>query len=1184
MKKNYSLGIDSTENIPIKHFLLIMRITLILLFAFVFCSMAETGYSQNARVTINKRNVALKEVLNEIESQTDYLFIYNNTVNTNQKVSLKAKQESVANVLSSLLNNKDMSYSMEGNHIILSTIDNILSSEKPSVEATGKIQQQKKKITGTVVDEMGEPIIGANIVEVGTTNGNVSDYDGNFTLEVANDAVIRVSYIGYLEQDISTAGKNSFNITLKEDMQSLEELVVVGYGVQKKVNLTGAVAMIDGEELSRRPVTNVTQSLQGVIPGLNASIGGSGGTPGQSYSLNIRGQGNLSGSDSPYVLVDGVEMSLSDVNPNDIASISVLKDAAAAAIYGARAAYGVILVTTKKGKDGKMSVSYQGTTGWSEALNLPEMANGYDFARFFNAGNINAGVAAQYSDSQLETLKQYVQNPAGINSWPGVKNNNSMSTMYENNSLGVGNTDWFKFHYKNYAFKQDHNVSFSGGSKAAQYYVSGGYYGEEGLLRYADINYERFNLNASLNSQLTDWLKFKFNTKYSLGKKDSPFGAGALNEGMFYHGLARFRATVSPYDLNGNFTELSQVPYLQSGTYSETINSNSVVTGGFELEPIKNWNIILDYTYRRGTTDYEALATPATFIGIDGTDYKQNTRSELGIPDASSFRRSMAASEYQTINLFTNYTFTLADKNNFVLMGGYQEEDYNYKQLQTNVVGLISTSNPGINVSTGDKVPTESRYGWATRGFFGRINYDFEGKYLLELNGRYDGSSRFASSNRWGWFPSISAGWNVTHEPFMQPVTDVLNSLKIRASYGNLGNQSGAGLYTFAETMAIANQGNWYFQDGRDMIIWGPGPTISNVTWEKVESKNLGVDFGLFNNKLTGTVEVFERITKDMLGPSEDVADMYGANVPNSNNAVMKSRGWEFSVNYRGKIGKDINYSVGGMVTDAQSTVLKYSNPTFTNPSGNWYEGRNAGEIWGYKSSGIIQTQAEADAYNDAFDTSYLTAVKFEPGDLKFLDLDGNNKINRGSNVLNDMGDMSIIGNTTPRYLFSLNGSISYKDLSLSMLFQGVGKRDYSPAGSSYFSGGGSFAQATIFKEHLDYWSEDNPNAYFTKPYISGAGNNGTFNAKTINNATDYYLQDASYLRLKNLTISYNLPQTWMEKVSLSKAQVFVSGENLFTISKMIGFFDPELVFVSGDGGKNYPLNRVYSVGLIINL
>lgn len=1139
---------------------------------------------ESVSVKLKLSNTTVLHVIELLQQQTGYEFSYNSDILSEklQTVSVDRNNEDIEVILAQVFRMSDVSFMVVDNRVFLKK----KNVEKEAAEEKKIVQQApERRIIGVIKDASGETIIGATVVEKGDpANGTITDVDGAFVLDVKQGAIIVISYVGYISQEKNTTTSTSFEIVLQEDTKTLDEVVVVGYGTQKKVNMTGSVSMVDGEELTKRPVVNVTQSLQGVIPGLTASVSGAGGTPGKSYSLQIRGQGNLSGSDAPYVLVDGVEMSLDDVNPNDIASISVLKDAAAAAIYGARAAYGVILVTTKKGEEGKMRISYQGSTGWSSAVNQPEMVNGYEFAKFFNEGNRNAGVTPQYSDEQLNKLQQYVQNPGSVNSWPGVSANNSMSTIYENNSRGVGSTDWFKFHYKDYAFKQNHNISFTGGNKLAQYYISGGYYDEEGLLRYADINFKRYNFNSSLTSQLTDWMKLKINMKHSNGESKSPFGSGALNEGMFYHGLARFRATVSPYDLNGNYSELSQVPYLQSGTNTATINTNTVISGGFELEPLKEWRIFLDYTYRKGTTDYEAIATPASFIGIDGTSYKQNTRSELGIPDASSFQRSMAASGYQTINLYSNYNFSFDQKHNFVLLGGYQEENSDYKMLQGHVVGLISTTNPGINLATGDTTPSERRYGWATRGFFGRLNYDYKGKYLLELNGRYDGSSRFVSANRWGWFPSISAGWNIAHEDFMLPLQHLLNSFKLRGSYGKLGNQSGAGLYTFAETMGTSSQGNWLFADGRNMIIWGPGTSDPNVTWEKVENKNVGVDFGLIDNRLTGSFDLFERITKDMLGPSEDVADMYGASVPNTNNAVMRSSGWELILNFRGRIGNDMNYSLGAMVTDAQSQVKRYSNPTFTNPAGNWYEGKNVGEIWGYRASGIIQSQMEADVFNENYNTSYITGLAFEPGDLKYSDLNNDNVINRGTNELNDMGDMTIIGNTTPRYQYSFNGFVSYKNLSLSALFQGVGKRDFNPAGSNYFAGAAPYAQVTVFKEHLDYWREDNPDAYFAKPYISGAGNYGTFSAKTTNTSTDYYLQSASYLRLKNLTVNYNLPQSLLHKVGLDKAALFVTGENLFTLTNMIGFFDPELVYVSGAGGKNYPLNRVYSIGLIINL
>ena len=739
----------------------------------------------------------------------------------------------------------------------------------------------------------------------------------------------------------------------------------------------------------------------------------------------------------------------------------------------------------------------------------------------------------------------------------------------------------------NWAFKQNHNISLSGGGKAAQYYISGGYYSEDGILRYADMDYKRYNFAANITSQLTNWMKLKVNTKFMHSDQSTPFGDGGISEG-FYHSLARFRPTVSPVDPNGNFTELTMIPYLQSGTYTSTQRDNMNITAGLEINPLKNWFIFFDYTYKMGNKEYEALNVSPLIYGADGVSTSLGVRSELGMSPDGKFTRSYDRSRYQSINLYTNYLFTLAEKHNFTLMAGFQEEDYNYSLMKNSITGLYSTTNPNVGMGTGDKTVIDTRNGWATRGFFGRINYDYDGRYLVELNGRYDGSSRFASGNRWGFFPSVSLGWNITREEFMSSVTDVLSNLKLRASYGLLGNQAGAALYTFAATMALNDGlGNYIFSDGRHVFTKAPGVVNPNTTWEKVESKNIGIDFGFLGNTLTGTLDVFQRDTKDMLGPGVDFPDFFGADAPKTNNARMRNRGWELALNYRGQIGSDIQYSVGGSISDATSEVTEYANPTGTNPKDNWYTGKKVGEIWGYRADGLIQTQEEADAYNEKYDLSFISGKPWTPGDVKYRDLNGDNKVNNGTNTLDDMGDMTVIGNTTPRYQYTVNGSISWKGISLSMMFQGVGKRDWNPGTGAYFWGSGPYAQVTVFKEHLDYWSESNPGAYYPKPYIHTAGGVVPFRDKTMT-TSDRYIQSGAYCRLKNLTVSYDLPAIWTNKVGLQKAQVFFSGENLLTFTKLKGMFDPESIYTKNDytseGGKNYPMNRVLSVGLVVNL
>ena len=635
----------------------------------------------------------------------------------------------------------------------------------------------------------------------------------------------------------------------------------------------------------------------------------------------------------------------------------------------------------------------------------------------------------------------------------------------------------------------------------------------------------------------------------------------------------------------------------------EDIYNNSEFTGYHKKISIKDYVLIVNDTtkqkdvvkeitveisYKLGNKEYEALNVSPLIYGADGVSTSKGVRAELGMSPDGKFTRSYDRTRYQSINLYTNYLFSLAEKHNFTVMAGFQEEDYEFSLMKNSITGLYSTSNPNVGMGTGDKTVIDTRNGWATRGFFGRINYDYDGRYLVELNGRYDGSSRFASGNRWGFFPSVSLGWNITREQFMSSVTDVLSNLKLRASYGLLGNQAGAALYTFAATMELNNKlGNYIFSDGRHIFTRAPGVVNPTTTWEKVESKNIGLDFGFLGNSLTGTLDVFQRDTKDMLGPGVDFPDIFGADAPKTNNARMRNRGWELALNYRGQIGSDIQYTIGGSLSDATSEVTEYANPTGTNPKENWYTGKKVGEIWGYRADGLIQTQEEADAYNEKYDLSFISGKPWTPGDVKYRDLNNDNKINNGTNTLDDMGDMTVIGNTTPRYQYTVNGSISWKGISLSMMFQGVGKRDWDPGTGAYFWGSGPYAQVTVFKEHLDFWSESNPGAYYPKPYIHTAGGVVPFRDKTMT-TSDRYIQSGAYCRLKNLTISYDLPAIWTNKVGMQKVQVFFSGENLLTFTKLKGMFDPEAIYTKNDytseGGKNYPMNRVVSVGLVVNL
>ena len=1056
--------------------------------------------------------------------------------------------------------------------------------------------QTTKTVSGTVSDHSGAPIIGVSVSVKDTPNGAITDLDGSYSISRINSGDVLVfSCIGYESKEI-TWTEGILNVVLQEDSEMLEETVVVGYGVQKKVNLTGAVSQVKGEEFLFRPVVDAAQALQGMVPGLTIS-NTSAGTPGSKTTITLRGQGNLSGTGTPYILVDGVEMGLHDVNPNDIESISVLKDAASAAIYGARAAYGVILVTTKKGKDGKPVISYTGNAGWNAPTKLPTMVNAVDFANYWNDGATNASAPRKYSEEKIADLQKYINGDTSVDAFAELREGNPASTdpsSLENSERGLGNTDYFKLHYKDWAFKQSHNLSVRGGNDKVHYYVGGGIYDEDGILRFADMGYKRLNVSANTQAQVTDWLKLSFDTKFVHGQVDSPFGDGGIGYG-FFHTLAREFSTKPYMDPNGHYIEYTMIPYLQSGTYTKNLTNRLDLTPSIQIQPIKNWFITLDYTYRLNIENYEAVAIAPDIYMMDGETTIKGARSELGVPTSGKYTRSNTDRTYQSINFYSNYSLILAERHNINLLAGYQEEDLHYAYVKNSIVGPYSTATPNVNMGSEEKITVDTRYGWATRGSFGRINYNFDGRYLLELNGRYDGSSRFAADHRWGFFPSVSVGWNVHRESFMANAQNWLSNLKLRASYGLLGNQAGASTYTFAATMDISSSpGSYVFSDGRHNYTLAPGVVNPFTTWEKVLNKNIGLDFGFFDNALTGSLDVFQRDTRDMLGPGEDFPDIYGADAPQTNNANMRNRGWELAVNYRGYIGRDIQYTIGASIADATAVVTKYSNPTGTNPDSNWYEGKRVGEIWGYHADGLIQSQAEADEYNN-IDLSFVSSATWVPGDVKYADINDDGCINKGSGKLGDMGDYKIIGNTTPRYNYTINGSLNWKGLGLSFLLQGVGKRDYDPTSSQYFWGWGPFAQVTVFPEHLDYWREDNPSAYYPKPYIHNAGGIGIYANKN-KQISDRFLQNAAYLRLKTITLSYDLPKSIIRKAGLSKAQIYVTGENLLTFTKLSTIFDPEGIFTynsynggnnqrgASDAGKSYPMNKTISVGMVINL
>jgi TonB-linked SusC/RagA family outer membrane protein len=1155
----------------------VMKLIFIFITTIIFQASAST-YAQ--KIILHEKNAAFENIFEKIKSQTGYDFFYNiNLIKRAKPISIQMENAYLEDVLKACCKDQPFTYVIQDKAVIIRAI-----TDHTGLESSPKETRQTININGKVVDDTGLPLPGATVKVKGTNIITITNNDGQFSVKnVEIGVVLLVTYTGFSAQEVTINGTKELLVTLKPVSGTLNDVVVVGYGTQKKVNLTGAVSVVKTKDLENRPVMNATQRLQGLVPGLNVTTSGN-THPGQGANLNVRGTGNLSGTDNPFVLVDGTPMSLDDVNPDDIESISVLKDAAASAIYGARAAYGVILVTTKKGSEGKTRITYSDNIGFTSPIKLPEVVDAYKFALYFNAATFNATGSKQYSDDKLALLQNYIRNPTGSPVLPEA--NDNYLTNWENTANGVANTNWLAFHYKPYAVRQTHNLNISGGGKAVQYYLSGGYNQEGGLLRYADINYKRYNFNSNISAELTSWARASVNSKFTQSTYSSPFSP--TFEAYYFHNMLRMRPNISPYDLNGNFNEISSVPYLRSGSSNVTKGSVFSISPSIKLEPVKGWKTNIDLNILRTYSDNSSLLLPGIVYGIDGTP-KYVNRSEFGIPSGGSFSRTSTTNNYISPNIYTSYDLKLNGGHQLTALAGFQQELNQYSTLGASAQDLVSFSTPGISLTTTPAVANEIRNEWATRGYFGRLNYNYKDKYLVEVNGRYDGSSRFAGAHRWGFFPSVSVAYNLAQENFVKSLTSKIDLLKIRASYGELGNQAGAPIYSYAQTMATsipAPNGagpQWYFQNGREANILSPAPNNPNLTWERVLSKNIGVDFELFGSRLTGSIDVYQRNTKDMLGPSFDIADMFGAAVPASNNADLRTRGFELSLSWRGKIGSEIKYQLGGLLSDYKSVVTKYQNPTFFNPAGSFYVGKTIGEIWGYKTGGLIQNSEEAAAYNQ-LNRSFISPLAWIPGDVKYLDLNNDGKVNNGSNRLGDMGDQAIIGNTTPRYAYSFNGNISWKGLTFSFLLQGIGKRNYAPGlGDVYFWGAGSLAQVTVFEQHLDYWTPQNTAGYYPNPYASPAGSIASYTNKT-QQVADRYLQNAAYLRVKNLTLNYAFPQSIISKAKITNLNVFITGENLFTFTKLADMFDPEGLVGQVGTGKAYPINKVVAVGIKVSL
>lgn len=1066
---------------------------------------------------------------------------------------------------------------------------------------------QNITVTGKVTDQLNEELIGVTIQIPGTNIGTVTDMEGKFELtNVPQNAILEISYVGMESQNVEVNGRTTVNVIMSPDSELLEEVVVVGYGVQKKANVTGAVDIISDEKLKNRQSPNVSQLLQGAAPGLNFSIGNNYGfQPGATMDITIRGMGSLNGG-NPLVLIDGSPGDMNLLNPEDIESISILKDAASSAIYGARAPYGVILITTKRGdRNEKIQINFTSDLILQTPAQLPKMADSWTHARILNEAGRNGG-GSPISNATIDRMVAfqnndwtYIQN--SIPNWPeGATNFGAFpeGNVWNSANLNYANTDWWDIYFGN-AINHKQNLSFSGGSNKSSYYLSVGYLNQNSVLQFGTDYYNRFNITGKFDFDITDWWSISYEPRYSNSVRERPNmaqGEAGDYDHMFRHLLRAYPWTPmyngwgSPEDGGGYIME-SHIPTILSGTDKSDIRDywNTFKT---EINLFEGLKLNADITFN----DYSRVNTR-----VHKTVFIQNvdkTLSPLGTTMPNQYEQTHYRNNYWTANIYGTYNFKFKEYHDFLILGGAQYEKGNNISLSGFKTDLIFQDVPSLRTATGDAILNQYLSHNATLGYFGRIAYNYQNRYMLESNVRYDGSYVFSEGNRWGFFPSFSLGWNIHNEKFWAVPQDYITSLKIRASWGQLGNQN-ISPYTDLALMPI-NTGKlgWIFQPGGSRPIGytnAPGIINQNLTWETSTTTNIGTNIGLFNNKLLVDFDLFERLTTDMVGPSAPKPGVLGASVPNSNNATLRTRGWELNLNWRQSISKDLSYFINANISDYKSIVTEYYNPNKTLST--WYEGKAVGEIWGYTVNDLFRSQAEVDSYLSKVNPTFISA-NWRPGDIRFEDINGDGKINNGDNTVDNPGDLSIIGNSSPRYEFGINIGATYKNFDFATLWKGVGKRDYyfNQNAVMYWGVMRAWWDSNIDKNgpYLDYFRDEpgtkyyglyegeaniNTDAFYPRPYL-----NYSEDVKNRGYANTRYLANAAYIRLQNVQLGYNLPSYLKAKLHLQSVRIYISGENLLTIDKLPKLIDPSaLVGFSGiSGAATYAADRVYSLGFSI--
>ena len=1172
MKKNQFFEWKQKNSI-LKKTLKIMKLTVFLLLISVFNIFANDSYSQI--LSLNMEKATLKEVLLHIEDMSEYSFMYSERfIDVSREVSINAENKDVEDILNSLFAETSVKFEIEGRIIILSKSETLGNESSTS--------RKSRVITGRITDSEGITLPGATISVKGTNIGTITDVNGSFRLEIPENATtLLFSFVGYDSVEMLIEDNSIFDVSLTDSSVGLDEIVVVGFGVQKRVNLTGAVTQIKmNEVMGDRPIVSAAAALQGSVPGMLIT---GGAQPGTSKVVKLRGTYSINelGDESALILIDNVPGDLDMINPDDIESISVLKDAASTAIYGARAASGVILITTKRPKnDTKFNFNYSFNQGFQTPTSIPQQVSLLDYLTAYK----DFGYTTHYSDTQdldtwIDLVGKYQTNPSQLSGVVG----DGMLRHTDGRVYYLRDKDPYKSYLTTGAIT-NHNFSTSGATDVLRYRLSLGYNRENGPLILDKDVYTRKSLSAFISADIKPWFTQEVNIMYTNGERREPrdeTGSGFFNYTQYHSYVPEGYAPAEIIGENRDVLFLTPRNQIENTNVATTQTVTPRIFLKSIFKPLKDLTVAFEYTFNKREINYQF------YSGL--YEFTTDQLSAKNVPTTGDFYiKRHEFTNYNAYNIYTTYNKTFG-KHDIQLIGGFNQEDSYYDYTRTEARDQAVLSVPSFKGGSG--IPNlEDKYEeYIVRGGFGRINYSYNDKYLLELNGRYDGSSKFPKKNRYGFFPSASVGWKINKENFMDFSDRWLDELKLRASYGSIGNQN-IKPYGYSPTMSVNTRDTWLVNGQKVITFDIPSMVRNNFTWETVKTLDIGLDVAMWKNRLNFTFDWFQRDTDGMLASAGvDLPAAIGANAPMQNIADMRTRGWEFTINYRNRIGNDFSYRASFNIFDATSKITK-----FANESGllsNHYKDKSWNEIWGYVCDGYYTID---DFDIDAVKTGTWTlkegvtsiegmAGRLRPGDLKFRDINGDDGIvtREGDNTVTNPGDRKVIGNSTPRYNFGSTLGCSYKNFDLSIMLQGVMKRDYALGSNILYPFRSANQFSPLFEDKTDYWKPistdpsssdfyvaENNNATYPRIYdhaVGNAGSNQWINTK--------YLADASYMRIKNVTLSHTFSSNWTRQINIDRARIFVSVENLATFTSLQKGIDPENL------SWGYPFFRTISFG-----